>query len=224
MEAAVRPKPLRPRDPDRPWYAYAARLLPARPLGRWADFGCGRGEFIELASDDAKSGIGLDYSATSARSLRASGRAALVADLNRGLPFATGALDGASLIEVIEHIVQAEALVAELARVIRPGGWLIVTTPNVVHIAYRWRALTGHPPKQEGYHYRFFTRHTLEATFAEAGFRLAAQASFGKQALLSKLSRLAGKGPKHKVRYVVPRTFEPLFAQHFVWRLERVAK
>ena len=223
MEAAVQPKPLRRRDPDRPWYAYAARLLPAAPLGRWADFGCGRGEFIELASD-AKSGIGLDYSATSARALHASGRPALVADLNKGLPFATGSLDGASIIEVIEHIVAAEALVAELARVIRPGGWLIVTTPNVVHIAYRWRALTGHPPKQEGYHYRFFTRDTLEEMFAEAGFRLTSQASFGKQALLSKLARLAGKGAKHKVRYVVPRPLEPLFAQHFVWRLERVAK
>jgi len=211
---------LRRRDPDRPWYAFAGRLLPARP-GRWADLGCGRGEFIEQASARAQSGIGVDFAASSARALRATGRPAVVADLNRGLPFATGSLDGASLIEVIEHIVAAEALVAELARVIRPGGWLIVTTPNVVHLAYRWRALTGHPPKQEGYHYRFFTRDTLEQTLAQAGFRLVEQASFGKQALLSKLARLAGRGAKHKVRYRVPRPFEPLLAQHFVWRLER---
>ncbi|HXX48293.1 MAG TPA: class I SAM-dependent methyltransferase, partial [Myxococcota bacterium] len=192
-------------------------------LGRWADLGCGRGEFIEQASGGDKSGIGVDYAAPSAKALRATGRPALVADLNHGLPFADQSLDGASLIEVIEHIVQAEALVAELARVIRPGGWLIVTTPNVVHVAYRWRALTGHPPKQEGYHYRFFTRDTLGAIFADAGFRVVAQASFGKQALLSKLARLAGKGAKHKVRYVVPRPLETLLAQHFVWRLERVA-
>ncbi|HTO54595.1 MAG TPA: class I SAM-dependent methyltransferase [Myxococcota bacterium] len=216
------PKPLRRRDPDRPWYSFAARLLPDGPLGRWADLGCGRGEFIEQASGDGKSGIGVDYATSSAKALRATGRPALVADLNRGLPFADQSLDGASLIEVIEHIVQAETLVAELARVIRPGGWLIVTTPNVVHIAYRWRALTGHPPKQEGYHYRFFTRDTLAQIFAEAGFRVTAQASFGKQALLSKLARIAGKGAKHKVRYVVPRPFEPLLAQHFVWRLERL--
>jgi len=221
MEPQTAPT-LRRRDPDRPWYSYAARLLPAGPLGRWADLGCGRGEFIEQASGGAKSGIGLDYAALSAKALRATGRPALCADLNRGLPFANESLDGATMIEVIEHIVQAEALVAELARVIRPGGWLIVTTPNVVHIAYRWRALTGHPPKQEGYHYRFFTRDTLEELFREAGFQLTAQASFGKQSLLSKLSRLAGKGAKHKVRYVVPRPLEPLLAQHFVWRLERV--
>jgi len=223
METERGQRPLRRHDPDRPWYSYAARLLPPRPLGRWADLGCGRGEFIEQASGSDESGIGVDYAASSAKALRATGRPALVADLNRGLPFATGSLDGASMVEVIEHIVQAEALVAELARVIRLGGWLIVTTPNVVHIAYRWRALTGHPPKQEGYHYRFFTRSTLERMFASAGFRIAAQASFGKQALLSKLARVAGKGAKHKVRYVVPRALEPLLAQHFVWRLERVA-
>jgi SAM-dependent methyltransferase len=224
METEARVTALRRRDPDRPWYSFAARLLPPAPLGRWADLGCGRGEFIEQASGSEKSGIGVDYAAPSAKALRATGRPALVADLNRGLPFADASLDGATMIEVIEHIVQAEALVAELARVIRPGGWLIVTTPNVVHVAYRWRALTGHPPKQEGYHYRFFTRATLEEMFAEAGFRITAQSSFGKQALLSKLARLAGKGAKHKVRYVVPRAFEPLLAQHFVWRLERVTE
>jgi len=223
LETQGAQSPLRRRDPDRPWYTFAARLLPPRPLGRWADFGCGRGEFIEQASRSDESGIGVDFAASSAKALRATGRPALVADLNQRLPFATGSLDGASMIEVIEHIVAAEALVAELARVIRPGGWLIVTTPNVVHIAYRWRALTGHPPKQEGYHVRFFTRATLEHMFASAGFRITAQSSFGKQALLSKLARLAGTGAKHNVRYVVPRAFEPLLAQHFVWRLERVA-
>ncbi|NIP95903.1 MAG: methyltransferase domain-containing protein, partial [Akkermansiaceae bacterium] len=61
-------------------------------------------------------------------------------------PFASGALAGATLIEVIEHIIQAESLAAELHRVIRPGGWLVLTTPNVVHWTYRFRALTGHPP------------------------------------------------------------------------------
>jgi hypothetical protein len=35
--------------------------------------------------------------------------------------------------------------------------------------------------------------------------------------------RLAGKGPKYKVRYVVPKPLESLLAQHFVWRLERLA-
>ena len=224
MEAAVQPKPLRRRDPDRPWYSYAARLLPDGPLGRWADFGCGRGEFIEQASGDAKSGIGVDYSVTSARALRATGRPALVADLNHGLPFASGALDGASMIEVIEHIVQAEALVAELARVIRPGGWLIVTTPERGPHRLPLARADRSPAQAGGLPLPLLHPRHARGDVRGGRVPVVAQASFGKQAILSKLARMAGKGAKHKVRYVVPRPFEPLFAQHFVWRLERVAK
>jgi hypothetical protein len=105
--------------------------------------------------------------------------------------------------------------------VIRPGGWLVTSTPNVAHWTYRWRALTGHPPKQEGRHYRFFTRSTFAELFARAGFELRDRASFGKQALLTRVLRLAGRSRGYKLRYPVPSAFEPLLAQHLVWRLQR---
>jgi hypothetical protein len=97
-----------------------------------------------------------------------------------------------------------------------------MTTPNVAHLTYRWRAVTGHEPKQEGYHYRFFVKKTLIRLFSDAGFRPVARASFGKQSLLSKAGRLLGRGRRYKVRYAVPPLLESLLAQHFVWRLERV--
>ena len=214
---------VRARAADRAWYAYAARLLPTPPaeLGRWVDFGCGQGEFLELAQGLGPAGFGLDFSSHNALAVRRDGRSALVADLNRPLPFRDFSLDGASLIEVIEHIIHAEELLQELSRVIRPGGWLVLTTPNVAHLTYRWRALTGHPPKQEGYHYRFFTKKTLRRSLERAGFRLVGRASFGKQSMATKLGRLAGRGRSYKFRYQVPGAMESLLAQHFVWRLER---
>lgn len=212
----------RARKPDRPWYAYAARLLPGpAEAGRWVDLGCGQGEFLEQAGPAAARAFGLDFWSGNARAAARSGHPAVAADLNHGLPFADGALDGVSLVEVIEHIVRAEGLVEEIARVVRPGGWLVLTTPNVVHWTYRWRTLTGHPPKQEGYHYRFFTRERLARILAERGFVVEARASFGKQALLTRLARL--RGERRKVRYVVPDALEPLLAQHFVWRLRRTS-
>jgi SAM-dependent methyltransferase len=210
----------RPRDPHRAWYHHAARLLPTKG-GRWIDLGCGQAEFLDLAAERGLHGCGADVQLNNARACLTSGRAALVADLGQPLPFRDASLDGASLIEVIEHIVAAEDLVAELARVVRPGGWLVMTTPNVAHLTYRWRALTGHEPKQEGYHYRFFVKDKLERIFEREGFRIVERASFGKQALLSKLARLFGKGRRYKVRYTVPAFAEGLLAQHFVWRLER---
>jgi len=208
----------RQRRPDRPWYAWAARLLP-REAGRWLDLGCGRGELLDRAG--GAGGFGLDFWPGNARTAARAGHPSLAADLNRPLPFRDASIDGVGLVEVIEHIVRAEALVDELARVVRPGGWLVLSTPNVVHWTYRWRALTGHAPKQEGYHYRFFTRERLERLLAERGFVIEARASFGKQALLSRIARVAGRGRHEKVRYAVPAAFEGLLAQHFVWRLRR---
>jgi len=212
------------RAAERAWYAYAARLLPAASAGcgRWVDLGCGQGEFLELAHGVGAQGFGLDFNPHNARAVRRDGRFSLVADLNRPLPLGDRSLDGASLIEVIEHIVRAEDLLQELSRVIRPGGWLVVTTPNVAHLTYRWRALTGHPPKQEGYHYRFFTKKTLRESLERTGFRLVERASFGKQSLATKLGRLAGRGRSYKFRYQVPGAMESLLAQHFVWRLKRI--
>ena len=219
---------MRPFDSGRPWYRYAERLVPTRP-GRFLDLGCGRGEFVSGLSvpGDARA-LGLDRERTNAASAHSEGVPALVADLERPLPIASSSLDGVSLVEVIEHIPGAEALVDEIARVLRPGGWFLVTTPNIAHLTYRIRALTGHPPKQEGYHFRFFTARTLLACIEAGGFRLDARASYGKQALLTKLARLRSKAqpgdrdPRDKVRYRVPITLEPLLAQHFVWRFTRL--
>jgi SAM-dependent methyltransferase len=213
---------VRDRDRDRPWYRYAYQLLPKQEVGPWFDLGCGQGELLEHAGALGLDGFGLDFSGDNAKATLGSGRPALVADLNRPLPFASGSLAGGTLVEVIEHIIQAESLVAELHRVIRPGGWLILTTPNVVHWTYRFRALTGHPPKQEGYHYRFFTKSLLRKLLAEAGFAVREEASFGKNALLTRILKpIRGRGFKY--RYRVPAATEGLLAQHFVWRLERVA-
>lgn len=213
----------RARKTDRPWYAYAARLLPEpKEAGRWVDLGCGVGEFLEQVGGEGHRGFGLDFYARNAAGAARAGHPAVAGDLNHPLPFRTASLDGITLVEVIEHIVRAEALVDELARVVRPGGWLVLTTPNVVHWTYRWRTLTGHPPKQEGYHYRFFTQKRLAKILSERGFTLEARSSFGKQALLTRLSRMTGGG-RRKVRYVVPPPLETLLAQHFVWRLRRDA-
>ncbi len=211
-------------DPDRPWYGYAEQVLP--PVrGRWIDFGAGRGELLERSAarhpGSAQRGIAFDLDRDAIRAAGRLGFPTIVGDLEARLPLLDASLDGATLVEAIEHVACTEALVEELARVIRPGGWLVLTTPNVAHLTYRLRALTGHAPKQEGYHVRFFVERSLRHLFERRGFAIEARASFGKQALLTRLARARGEP---KVRYRVPAFAERLLAQHFVWRLRRTGE
>lgn len=55
----------------------------------------------------------------------------------QALPFAEGSCDVATCIEVIEHVENQFALVRELTRIVKPGGRVIVTTPNILSLPSR---------------------------------------------------------------------------------------
>ena len=65
-------------------------------------------------------------------------------DMNERMPFSDGTFDATVCIDGIEHLERPYDFVQECHRVIRPGGWLIITTPNISSLRSRWRwMLTG---------------------------------------------------------------------------------
>lgn len=65
-------------------------------------------------------------------------------DMNDRLPFPNNCFDAVVSIEGVEHIQQPYCFIRECNRVLRPGGLLIVTTPNISSLRSRWRwFLTG---------------------------------------------------------------------------------
>jgi SAM-dependent methyltransferase len=52
-------------------------------------------------------------------------------DLNRRLPFEDGQFDAVLLSEVIEHLENLPQTIREMRRVLKPGGWWLITCPNV---------------------------------------------------------------------------------------------
>lgn len=58
-------------------------------------------------------------------------------DLTRGLPYPEASFDLVLLTEVIEHLDNHRAAIGELSRVLKPGGRLILTTPNVMRLDSR---------------------------------------------------------------------------------------
>jgi len=65
-----------------------------------------------------------------------------VVDLNEGsLPFADASFDLVTFTEVVEHLENYRAIIREVHRVLKPGGVLVITTPNVLNLKSRMRFL-----------------------------------------------------------------------------------
>jgi SAM-dependent methyltransferase len=96
------------------------------------------------------------------------------ADIKQGdalaLPFADGEFDRVVAAEVLEHIPDDTVAMAELFRVVRPGGTVAVTVPRWLPERVCW-ALSDAYHEVEGGHVRVYTRRMLVEGLTAAGLR-----------------------------------------------------
>jgi SAM-dependent methyltransferase len=97
------------------------------------------------------------------------------ADVKQGdalqLPFADGEFDRVVAAEVLEHIPDDETAIAELVRVLRPGGTIAVTVPRWLPEKVCW-ALSDEYHEVEGGHVRIYTGDELVGKLERAGLVL----------------------------------------------------
>ena len=80
------------------------------------------------------------------------------------MPFADGAFDVVVVVDMLEHVEHEGAFVAELARVLRPGGRLVVNTPHARNTALRrLRLKLGQTDEKHGHRRPGYTRESLGA-------------------------------------------------------------
>ncbi len=61
------------------------------------------------------------------------------ADLDHALPLEDGGFDAVICVEGIEHVENPHHMLREFRRILRPGGWLFLSTPNVLSLRSRWK-------------------------------------------------------------------------------------
>lgn len=111
-------------------YEEAAALADGKAV---LDCGCNVGYGTEIIRPRCRRIVGVDVSPKAieqARRLHAAGGADFRVVDGRTLPFADGEFDLAVSFQVIEHVADRRAYLAELRRVLGPAGTLLLTTPN----------------------------------------------------------------------------------------------
>jgi SAM-dependent methyltransferase len=102
------------------------KLLRENARGRMLDCGCGKVPFYEMYRKHVSSLTCIDWNDT--------GYSDRTVDLSGPLPFEPASFDTVLLSDVLEHIAEPEALMAEIARVLAPKGSLILTVPFLYHV------------------------------------------------------------------------------------------
>jgi len=169
-----------PSDFDVTRAARLRQLLAERPGGAVLDVGCYDGQFLTRVIESGSSRlIGVDVAAPALRAARARGLQPVRAQVEVGLPFRAATFATVVAGEVIEHVFDTQSVIDELARVLRPGGWLALTTPNLVALSGRAQLVLGRSPHNVEFdagpgtagHIRYFTFDTLEILLRRAGLR-----------------------------------------------------
>ncbi|MFF3762768.1 class I SAM-dependent methyltransferase [Streptomyces sp. NPDC001922] len=163
---------------------------PGRPPATVLDIGCGDGSAAATAARVLAGHriVGVDWSQDALR--RAAPRIPRVVRgelTGGGLPFASAGADAVLFSEVIEHLVDPDSALEELHRVLRPGGDLLLSTPNLaawynrglllagvqpVFSEVSLRRIHGRPGRQVVGHLRLCTARALTGFVAASGFEV----------------------------------------------------
>ena len=129
--------------------------------------GCGEGYGADLLARDARLVLGLDYDAlTAAHVARAYPAVRAVRGNLATLPLRESTVDVVANLQVIEHLWDQPGFLRECHRVLRPGGRLLVTTPNRITFS------PGRDTPLNPFHTRELAPDEMAGLLADTGFRV----------------------------------------------------
>ena len=203
-------------------------LLPAGRSGDLLDVGCSDGAFTALVRErlGASRAVGVEFIPEYAEAARRRGIEAVAADLEQGLPFEDASFATVHANQVIEHLRNTDRFLAEVRRVLRPGGLACISTNNlsswhnVISLALGWQPMPAHASDEvivgnplnpvRGcahanaglVHLRLFTRRALAEVCTHHGLRPLALRAAGYYPLPPPAAALAARVDPLHAAYV----------------------
>jgi len=149
-----------------------ARLLelPAVGRGHWLDVGCATGDFLVAARGTVAETIGVELSGYAAGRARERGLQVVTGDF-AGVDLPAAAFDVISMWDYIEHVPDPRVSIDRALALLRPGGYLVISTGDAASLTARAMGRFWHlmiPPK----HLYFFTPETLIRLLQSSGFQM----------------------------------------------------
>ncbi|HUR32807.1 MAG TPA: class I SAM-dependent methyltransferase [Vicinamibacterales bacterium] len=151
--------------------------LPVDGSAAILELGCGNGATGALALAEGKCGryVGIEMFAPMA----AQARRVLTA-VHEGnvetleLPYEEGTFDALIMSEVLEHLLEPDIVLARLVRLVKPGGRVFASSPNIAHWRPIWDLINGRFEYQpqglmDRTHLRWFTPDSYRRMFERAG-------------------------------------------------------
>ena len=178
-------------------------LLPVSDSAAILELGCGAGATgaYALATHKCSDYVGIEMFETAASQAKSVLTAVHQGDVEKmELPYAPCHFDALICSEVLEHLVDPDAVVRSLAKLLKPGGLVFASSPcvshwrNVKNLALgRWRYTDS--GMMDRTHLRWFTPESFEQLFVEAGCTTISLQPLSKRGkTLLKLSMLPANG------------------------------
>lgn len=180
--AYVHPKHLLGEDPEQYWY-----LAYVRPTDRVLDLGCGHGAHALRVASKARTVTGLDRDLDALYTARHSVNVAIdsgnrraasafffMSDLEQSLTLPSHTYDLVLCLDVLEHLVNRQQLLAEIRRVLAPNGRLLLVVPNRATSWKRRLARAGCFAYSDPDHKVEYTLDELRVELATGGFTIRA--------------------------------------------------
>lgn len=143
------------------------------------DIGCGDGTFFTFIKNTPKKNLyGVDISPKVANLAKKRCSQVKIANLHQQFPYSNNSFDCVTAGEIIEHIYDTDFFLSEIKRILKPNGFLVLSTPNLATLGRRLMLLIGINPlidtslRDSAGHIRYFTFGSLNQLLSYHKFKI----------------------------------------------------